>query len=1104
MVFVSREPELAKLYHFLDLALAGKGQLCFITGEPGQGKTTLALEFARRAQEASPDLITAVGVCDPQTGQGDPYLPFRTMLQTLTDTSAVASSANQNQATWQRLVQASTDILLDWGPDLVGTFVPGAAIFARLGRSVGKQAGLAEKMARLVGGEKRGEPVTVQVDQSQIFQQYANVITRLSTHLPLLLILDDAQWADSSSIDLLFALVRRIQASRILLLVTYRETELELGRQGERHPLTKVVVEARRYLGDITIDLAQSQGRAFIEAYLDSEPNGLGEEFRAALFRHTGGSALFVVELLRALQDQGILTKDEAGRWQASAALSWNDLPDRAEAVIEERVSRLPDDLRQLLQAASVQGEYFAGEVVAQVQNTDARPVVQRLNSELVRRHRLLRDQGQERVGMNRLSRFAFQNQLFQQYLYRSLNQAERSYLHEDIAHTLEAVYGEQSGEVAVQLAWHYREAGLLERARSYLKLAGRHAAAQGAPDLAITYYSQALELTQATEREQRCDLLLARVDVYHVSGQREAERADLATLTELATTLANPLRQSDAALRRARYLAIVDADYAAAAIAAQESLAHAERAGDLGRQAAARRWWGEALWRRAEYAAAQQQLSAAVDLARQAGDVQVEAEALRQLGLTFFYSYDWQRVAAFTHEALELSRQLGDADGEGSNLNNLGLVMLAQGCYEQAQHYLQGALQVALQRGVRILEPYCLGNLAAVALRLGEYAQAEHCATQQMQLGQEMEMRALSAFACATLGEVHLRLGEMRRGLEELRMTLASLQELDDWEGLRFVLLALGDGLRRAGQYEEALAFYQDALESTRLHNDPSIELFVQAGMVHTALDLDRYDMVSGPTQVLLRLLTHQTIDYAPADPAMLFLAAYQGLVAAGDERAPALLQAGYQNLMAIAAAIETEMLRQSLLENVPANRELLALCQQHFPQGLPATPVDLVALFPPPAVEAPAEVATVLLVDVPPPPTRVAAVEVATVTTQPPAAPAAAAEHPPRIDLRGAGLAGALLNARNLAGWLLAGADLSRAQLRGADLQGADLRGADLHGSDLRGADLRGADLRSADLRGADLHGSDLRGAKLRGADLRDTDLRTIDLRDTDLDRS
>ncbi|MSP12218.1 MAG: hypothetical protein EXR62_04580, partial [Chloroflexi bacterium] len=381
-VFVTREKELAELNAYFDQALAGKGQICFITGEPGQGKTTLALEFARRAQQAHPELATAAGVCDPQTGQGDPYLPFRTMLQILTDTSA-ARPQSQPTLRRQTLVQASIEVLLDWGPDLIETFVPGAALATKIGSAIGKQTGLADKLGKWMGKGKPDTFVAAPVEQNQIFQQYVNVITRLSAQVPLLLLLDDAQWADSSSIDLLFYLVRRMQESRILLVVTYREAELELGRQGERHPLTKVVVEAKRYLGNITIDLAQSQGRAFVDALLDSEPNRLEEGFRESLFRHTGGHALFVVELLRAMQERGDLVQDGAGAWQMGATLDWATLPDRAEAVIEERVNRLPDDLRQMLQAASVQGESFAGEVVAQVQGVEMRFVVQRLNSEL-------------------------------------------------------------------------------------------------------------------------------------------------------------------------------------------------------------------------------------------------------------------------------------------------------------------------------------------------------------------------------------------------------------------------------------------------------------------------------------------------------------------------------------------------------------------------------------------------------------------------------------------------------------------------------------------------------------------------------------------------
>jgi len=82
--FVARDTELRRLREVLDLSLAGKGQPCFITGEAGAGKSTLASEFARRAQAEHSELLIAVGNCNAQTGIGDPYLPFREILGQLT------------------------------------------------------------------------------------------------------------------------------------------------------------------------------------------------------------------------------------------------------------------------------------------------------------------------------------------------------------------------------------------------------------------------------------------------------------------------------------------------------------------------------------------------------------------------------------------------------------------------------------------------------------------------------------------------------------------------------------------------------------------------------------------------------------------------------------------------------------------------------------------------------------------------------------------------------------------------------------------------------------------------------------------------------------
>lgn len=88
--------------------------------------------------------------------------------------------------------------------------------------------------------------------------------------------------------------------------------------------------------------MQELEGRPFVDALLDSEPNRLGDhQFRQAFFQHTGGHPLFVVELLRTLQERGSLVIDDAGRWVAKPSLDWQALPARVEGVIEQRIGRL-------------------------------------------------------------------------------------------------------------------------------------------------------------------------------------------------------------------------------------------------------------------------------------------------------------------------------------------------------------------------------------------------------------------------------------------------------------------------------------------------------------------------------------------------------------------------------------------------------------------------------------------------------------------------------------------------------------------------------------------------------------------------------------------
>jgi predicted ATPase len=530
-VFVARVRELGQLDGFLNRALSGQGQVCFVTGEAGSGKTALITEFARRAQERHADLIVAVGQSDAQTGVGDAYLPFREVLSQLTgDVEAeLARGAitQENAGRLRGLLRLSGQALVEIGPDLVGIFVPGAGLAMRVGGFVAEKVGWLEKLERLTEQQHEGVVSAESgIEQSHIFEQYTNVLKALAVKQPLMLVLDDLQWADRASIDLLFRLGRRIGESRILIVGTYRPDEVALGRVGERHPLEKVLAEFKRYFGDVSADLGEAQeaeGEHFVDAFVDTEPNQLGEEFRQTLYHHTGGHPLFTIELLRDMQERGDLVRDEQGRWVEGPVLDWEALPARVEGVIEERIGRLEEVLRDALSVGSVEGENFTAEVVARVQATDARVQIRQLSGELEKQHRLVSARGVRRLDGQRLSLYRFQHNLFQTYLYTELDDVERTVMHEDVGLVMEELYGDQVDEIAVQLARHFVEARIAEKARVYLRRVGELAAARYANDEAVDYLSRALELTPENDLTERYNLLLAREKICSLKGDREA-----------------------------------------------------------------------------------------------------------------------------------------------------------------------------------------------------------------------------------------------------------------------------------------------------------------------------------------------------------------------------------------------------------------------------------------------------------------------------------------------------------------------------------------------------------------------------------------------------
>ncbi|MCU0509639.1 MAG: AAA family ATPase, partial [Anaerolineae bacterium] len=304
--FVGREAELSRLDGYLSEALSGQGRMCFLAGEPGSGKTALAREFTRRSQTLHGDLLVAVGDCNAQTGGGEPFLPFREVLALLTgdlEAKVAQGAISQEGATrLERFLGASIRALIDAGPDLIGVLVPGAGLAAKIGKAVAEQAGIDSKVIALLKRERpAGALPQPAVQREQIFEQYARFLVELARRQPLLVILDDLQWIDISSSDLLFHLSRRIANSRILVVGTYRPADLSArtaDKGSDQHFLENVLAEIKRNYGDVSVDLDardERTARQFVHALVDRERNGLLFEFREKLYRWTGGNPLFVL-----------------------------------------------------------------------------------------------------------------------------------------------------------------------------------------------------------------------------------------------------------------------------------------------------------------------------------------------------------------------------------------------------------------------------------------------------------------------------------------------------------------------------------------------------------------------------------------------------------------------------------------------------------------------------------------------------------------------------------------------------------------------------------------------------------------------------------------
>jgi hypothetical protein len=501
-VFVGRRSELAEIDGVLTQLGSGERRAVLVSGEPGIGKTSLVGQFARQAHGAGANVF--YGRCDEETLV--PYQPF---------VEAFARYAEVR---------------------------PAEHLDAELGRHRAELARLVPRLeAEAAGFGMASEDV--ELDRYRMFEAVAAVLGTLSRARPTVLVLDDLHWADTPTLLLLRHLARHGTPTSLLILGTYRDTDLSRS-----HPLSQFLADLRRdqlvtrvHLSGLSLDdvvalLAETAGR---------EVGPPDRELGNTLWRETDGNPYFVGEIVQHLTETGALD-GIGGRWPRGLGVDGGIIPEGVKEVIGRRLSRLSEPANRCLRIASVMGREFGVEELTAVVELPADDVLDALDEAA---HAGLVAEQAESTG-----RYEFCHMLLRQTLYGELTTARRLRLHRRIGEVLEVLHGEHLDRHLAELARHFFEAapaGEVDKAMDYAIRAGDRAMTQLAFEAAGRLYGMALDTADDADvgPEARCDVLLRLGDAEWRAGDGVTARALFERAFALARQARDPERLGRAAL---------------------------------------------------------------------------------------------------------------------------------------------------------------------------------------------------------------------------------------------------------------------------------------------------------------------------------------------------------------------------------------------------------------------------------------------------------------------------------------------------------------------------------------------------------------------------
>ena len=483
---VAREQETAVAKSLWQRAKNGDGQTLLVSGEPGIGKTRLVQELKVQAEINRGRTLWAECYAEGSA----PYAPIMQLLTQLGQSGALTALD---------LPEYAANGLLTMAPALQPLFLD-------------------------LSPTRLQDP---QAEQQRLLDSVLTLLTLLAGQTPLLLVVDDVHWADSSSLNLLRYLARRGRSLRLLLVLTYREVELN-----EARALSELLfdLQRERLATQLTLNRLTLAQAGDLLATLFAEE--ITPEFLAGIYQETEGNPFFVEEVCKALIESGQLSRQD-GRWQRPPDMAEMRIPKSVRLAIETRVTKLPETVQEVLRLAAIVGRRFEFDLLGHMTELDEDSLIEAL--EQAERAQLVQEVSAEGGG-----RFSFAHALIPTTLAEGLSGLRRRRLHRRVATVIE----ERNPHDYEALAHHYEAAAEREKAIHYLARAGDRAQQNYANVEAIAFYRAAI--TQMTQPEKQSHVPESE------SGQLSALYGKLGEILSLLGKADEALAAFDAALEYA------------------------------------------------------------------------------------------------------------------------------------------------------------------------------------------------------------------------------------------------------------------------------------------------------------------------------------------------------------------------------------------------------------------------------------------------------------------------------------------------------------------------------------------------------------------------